>query len=281
MTNLTHNYADVGEVMLHYVVQGEGFPVVLLHGCPQTWYEWRYQIPALAKKYRVIAPDHRGLGDSSRPVTGYDTKTMANDIWQLMVSLGIDNCYMVGHDWGGGTAFSLAAQHPIAVRKLVCLDVAIPGDGADFSQNGRRWHHSLFRTLDLPEALFYGRENLILHWFYDHLGYVPNCINDEDRAEYLRTYVKPGAMRAMFDIYRALPQDNADNQAFIAENGKLRMPVFALGGGKSFGRGMDTFESLLRVAENVRGGLIPDCGHWVTEEKPEYVTQELLTFFAE
>jgi len=281
VTQLSHHFADLDEVTLHYVTAGSGFPVVLLHGIPQTSHEWRYVIPHLAKHYRVIAPDLRGLGDSSRPATGYDKKTVSNDVWRLLASLGISEFHLVGHDWGGPTAFSLAAQHRDAVKKLAILDVAIPGDGADFSQNGRRWHHPLFRTLDLPEALFQDREHLIINWFFENYGYRPDCISEEDRKEYLRTYVKPGAMRAMYSFYRALPQDAEDNQAMLQRDGKLRMPVLALGGAKGFGRGMETLESLKRVAEDVRGGLIPDSGHWVTEEQPEFIATELLNFFAE
>ena len=282
MTTLTHHHADLGDVLLHYVTAGDGFPIVLVHGIPQTSHEWRYVIPYLAKKYQVIAPDLRGLGDSSHPTEGYDKKTMSNDIWRLMQSLNLPNFYLVGHDWGGPTAFSLAAQHPEAVRRLAILDVVIPGDGADFSQNGRRWHHALFRTPDLPEQLFMGgREHLIINWLFDNYGYLPTCISEDDRKEYLRTYVKPGAMRAMFSIYRALPQDAEDNKAILAANGKLKMPVLALGGNRSFGRGLETMESLQRVAEDVRGGVVNDSGHWVTEEQPEFIATELLKFFGE
>ena len=281
MTTVTQHDADLGDVILHYLKAGSGFPVVLIHGCPQTSHEWRYVIPHLAKKFTVIAPDLRGLGDSSRPVGGYDKKTMSDDIWRLTQSLGIDEFFLVGHDWGGPTAFSLAAQHPDAVRRLAILDVAIPGDGADFSQNGRRWHHALFRTPDLPEQLFFGREHVIINWLFDNYGYLNHCISEEDRREYLRTYVKPGAMRALFEIYRALPKDADDNRAMLAANGKLRMPVLALGGSKSFGRGMEVLESVQRVAEDVRGGLVPDSGHWVTEEQPEFVAAALLEFFTE
>ena len=141
-SRVTHHYADVGEVLLHYVTAGEGPPVVLIHGYPQTWWEWRHQIPVLAEKYTVIAPDMRGLGDSSRPATGYDKKTIANDIWQVVNgTLGHESFYLVGHDWGGPTAYALAAAHPDAVKRLVIIDVPIPGCGGDFSQGGRRWHH--------------------------------------------------------------------------------------------------------------------------------------------
>ena len=106
--------------------------------------------------------------------------------------LKIERFYLVGHDWGGPTAFALACAHQAAVRRLAILDVAIPGDGADFSQNGRRWHHALFRTLDLPEKLFEGREHLVINWLFENYGYLPNCIAEVDRQEYLRTYIKPG-----------------------------------------------------------------------------------------
>ena len=280
MTHIVSQYADIGEGLVHYLTAGEGEPVVLLHGIPQTSHEWRHVMPLLSDRFRLIAPDLRGLGDTFRPATGYDKKTVAADVWRLVHDhLKLDRFHLVGHDWGGPTAFALACAHPQAVRSLAILDVAIPGDGFDFSQNGRRWHHALFRTLDLPEALFQGREHLILDWLFENYGYSPNCIAPADRDEYLRTYRKPGAMRAMFGFYRALPQDAEDNRTFLEANGKLRMPVLALGGNKTFGRGIETLESLQRVAVDVRGGLIPDSGHWVIEEQPEFVARELRKFF--
>ncbi|RPI44523.1 MAG: alpha/beta hydrolase, partial [Hyphomicrobiaceae bacterium] len=132
--DVSHHFADLGDVLLHYVTAGKGPAVVLLHGWPQTWWEWRHVIPALAEKYTVIAPDMRGLGDSSRPLGGYDKKTVANDIWLLVAErLGHSSFFLVGHDWGGPTAFALAAAHPQAVRRLVILDVVIPGGDGDFS----------------------------------------------------------------------------------------------------------------------------------------------------
>jgi len=282
VVTIQRQFADLGEVTLNYLTAGQGDAVVLIHGIPQTSYEWRHIIPRLAETYSIIAPDMRGLGDSSRPASGFDKKTVADDIWRLVRDhLGIEKFFLVGHDWGGPTAFSLAAQHPDAVRKLVILDVAIPGDGGDFSQGGRRWHHALFRTPDLPEKLFAEREELILDWFFETYGFRSDCIPQQDREEYYRTYKKLGAMRCMFEFYRALPQDAADNKAMLERSGKLKMPVLALGGDKSFGRGMETLESLQRVAVDVRGGTIPDCGHWVTEEQPDFIATELLKFFAE
>lgn len=281
LPGLQHGYADVGEVLLHYVTAGEGEPLVLLHGWPQTWYEWRRVLPALSRHFRVIAPDLRGLGDSSRPLGGYDKKTMAEDVWRLLSRhLGIERFCLVGHDWGGPVAFALASAHPEAVRRLAILDVVIPGDGGDFSQGGRRWHHAFHMTGDLPEALVTGRERLYLEWFYRNFAWRPDAIGEEEIEEYLRTYRQPGALRAGFALYRALPQDRADNATAIAK-GKLKMPVLAVGGGRSFGRGAEVEQSLRRVAENVTGAIVPDCGHWIPEEQPQLLLEALLPFLQE
>jgi pimeloyl-ACP methyl ester carboxylesterase len=276
---MEHHHADLGDVRLHYVTAGSGFPVVLLHGWPQSWYEWRHIIPDLANKFRVIAPDLRGLGDSSRPADGYDKQTIGNDIWRLVHDvLGIDAFYLVGHDWGGPTAYAVAAAHPGAVRKLAILDVTIPGDGSpNISQGGRRWHHALHQTLDLPEALVTGREDIYLGWFYRNYGARP--LAEADIAEYLRVYRQPGALRAGFSYYRAIPRDIADNAARIAEGFKLPMPVLALGGDRAWGRGMEVVESLRRLAVDVQGGVVETCGHWMPEEQPEALLRRLLAFF--
>jgi pimeloyl-ACP methyl ester carboxylesterase len=279
---IAHHYFDAGEAVIHYVRAGAGEPVVLLHGWPQSWYCWRKIIPTLAQRYSVIAPDLRGLGDSSRPLQGYEKSVIAQDIWKLVREhLRLDAFLLVAHDWGGPVAFCLAATHPEAVRRLVMLDTAVPGDGSGtFSQHGRRWHHAFHQTADLPEALVAGREEIYLGWFYRHYGYKAGAIEPEDIEEYLRTYRQPGALRAGFAYYRALDQDVAHNQALLAR-GKLGMPVLALGGGKAFGRGAETLASLERVALDVRGGVIDDCGHWMVEEQPEKVTRAILDFFAE
>ena len=281
--NLTHHYFDAGDVTLHYVLAGKGDPLLLLHGWPQSWYCWHKVMPALAEHFSLIAPDLRGLGDSSRPQDGYDKATIAEDIRKLVHDhLKVDSYHLMAHDWGGPVAFALAATYPEHVRKLVMLDTAVPGDGSGtFSQHGRRWHHAFHRTADLPEALVAGREDIYLGWFYRNYGYRPGAITPEDMEEYLRTYRQPGALRAGFSYYRALQQDVAHNESLLEKNGKLTMPVLALGGGKSFGRGIETLESLQRVSEDVRGGVIDDCGHWMQEEQPELVVEQVLAFLGE
>ncbi len=279
-TDLQHGFADLGDVTIHYVTAGQGPAVVLIHGWPQTWYMWRDIIRGLAHRYRVIAPDLRGLGDSARPVAGYDKKTMSDDIWRLAHDvLGEQRLFVAGHDWGGPVAFALAAQHRAAVRRLAIFDAPVPGDGTPVMFNNR-WHHGLHWELDFPEALTAGREDVYLGFFYRNWGGRPDAISQDAQQEYIRAYRLPGAMRAGFNLYRATPQDVADNEAWIAA-GKLRMPVLCYGGPLGRGRGMGAIESWRRVAEDVRGGIAEGCSHWIPEERPQWVIEQLLAFFGE
>jgi pimeloyl-ACP methyl ester carboxylesterase len=278
---LEHHAAKVNNVVLHYVIAGQGDPVVLLHGWPQTWYEWRKIIPALAERYTVIAPDLRGLGDSSKPATGYDKRTVADDIYQLVRQLGFERVLLVGHDWGGPVAYAYASAHSDTVRKLVILDVGIPGaglaDALTFRPSQSIWHIQFHYVRDLPEALITGRERIYLSWFYRGAAYNQSAITAQDIDEYVRCYSAPGALRAGFEYYRAIFDDVAHN----AENAKtkLKMPVLALGGERGFGE--MALRSMQLFAENVRGGVIERCGHWIPEERPDYLIEQLLAFFSE
>jgi pimeloyl-ACP methyl ester carboxylesterase len=278
---LAHHTAALEDVTLHYVIAGSGDPVVLLHGWPQTWYEWRCIIPALADRYTVIAPDMRGIGDSSRPVAGYDKRTIANDIYQLVRKLGFEKIFLVGHDWGGPVAYAYACAHPDDVRRLAILDVTIPGEGWEnirqINRRGGIWHLAFHSVRDLPEALVAGRERLYLSWFYRSAAYDPSAISEADIDEYARCYSAPGAMRAGFEYYRAIFADVDHNK----ENAKtkLKMPVLALGGERGFH--VLPLRSMKELAEDVRGGVVERSGHWIAEERPEYLIDQLTTFFAE
>jgi pimeloyl-ACP methyl ester carboxylesterase len=272
-----HHTAKVNDVLLHYVIAGHGDPVVLLHGWPQTWYEWRKIIPALAERYTVIAPDMRGLGDSSKPAGGYDKRTVAHDIYQLVRQLGFERIFLVGHDWGGPVAYAYACAHPADVLKLVILDVPIPGAGLEHALTFRPrsvWHVQFHYVRDLPEALVTGRERTYLSWFF-RTAYDPTAITEQNIDEYVRCYSAPGGLRAGFEYYRAIFTDVEHN----LENAKtkLRMPVLALGGERGFGE--MTIKSMQQLAEDVRGGVIERCGHWIPEERPGYLTEQLLAFF--
>lgn len=152
----------------------------------------------------------RGLGDSSRPLDGYDSKTRAADLAQLvdLPEVGISGRFhLLGHDWGGPTAFALALTHAARLISFTLVDVTIPGLGVDISQGGRRWHHAFHMTPDLPETLTIGKEKEYLGWFYREFSWNPAGITDEDTEEFCRTYRKSGAMRAGFSYYRNIPTD--------------------------------------------------------------------------
>ena len=261
------------ELRLHYVIGGQGDPVVLLHGWPQTWYEWHHVMPALAKNYTVIAPDLRGLGDSSKPATGYDGNTTAEDIYQLLSQLGLQKIYLVGHDVGVLTAYSYAASHPSNVSKLVILDVPpLPPPGFEDCC----WWFSFHQTPDIPEMLTAGKEREYLTWFY-RFAYNPEAITQADIDKYVASYSAPGGMRAGFEYYRAFPITLEQNREHA--NVKLPMPVLALGGEFSFGSAALT--SMKSLATDVRGGIVPFSGHWIPEERPDFLIKELTTFFRE
>ena len=274
-----HFKTPVNGFLMHYLIGGKGDPVVLLHGWPETSYEWRHIIPELiANNYTVITPDMRGLGDSEKPQTGYDTKTLADDIYQLVKKLGYSKISLVAHDWGGPVAYSYAAAHPNDVNKIVMLDTLLPGFGfeeaGDFSQNGI-WHFSFHSVRDLPEKLISGKEDMYLNWFYDWT-YNQSAITPEDREEYIRQYSKPGALRAGFEYYRAVFEDAKQNKEYAKV--KLDMPILTIGGEQGIGNLTTT--TFQMVANNVTGITFPNTGHFIPEESPNLLVKEILNFLS-
>ena len=283
MGNMTfsHRTASVNGIQLHYVIGGHGDPIVLLHGWPETWYEWHLVMPALAKNHTVIAPDLPGLGESSKPLTGYDGKTVAQDIHQLVTQLGFKTIFLVGHDIGTQIAYSYAAAHPTEVKKLVVMDFTIPG----FGPTGRMplWWPIFHQTPDVPEALVQGKEMMYLSWFYHNLAYNPAAITQADINEFVSHYSAPGGMRAGFEYYRAFPQDAIQNMNYSKT--KLTMPVLAVGAGyiPTLG-GNITMPTVIygmkTLAQNVQGITVPNSGHWIPEEQPVFLVKLLNNFFS-
>lgn len=273
----THHAALANGIRLHYVHAGSGDPVVLLHGWPQTWYMWRKIIPALAERYTVIAPDLRGFGESAKPVDGYDKKTVAEDVHELVRQLGLGRIFLVGHDLGGPVAYAYAWAHPGEVRRLVILDTALTIDDAEFAEFYKRLFHLSFHAQpDIAVALVSGRERTYLTHFYRNC-YNPGAFSAADIDEYVTCFSAPGAMRASMAHYGALPLD-LEHRKEMAKR-KLEMPVLALGGEMSFGKRV--LRSCEQVAQDVRGGAIAGCAHWIAEEQPEELARRLLAFFAE
>ncbi len=278
----THHQKTVNGFRMHYVMAGSGYPLVLLHGWPQSWYEWRHVIPALAERFTVIAPDLRGLGDSEKPMTGYDKRTLASDVAELLRQLGHDRVGVIGHDWGGAVAFYLAYDHRELVQRLFVLDM-IPG----LIRAGEAFPHAL--ALKINHVFFHGgnpdwatmlvSQNIdgYLRRFLTTLdfNYSPNVFSEQDIAEYVRVNSLPGSIRAGFQWYATGLREDADNLA--AATIPLTIPVRVYGGDTFLGDVRSHWEA---VAEQVDGGIVPQCGHFIPEEQPAFVIEQSLDFFA-
>jgi pimeloyl-ACP methyl ester carboxylesterase len=281
-TTFTHGMADIEPgLRLHYVTAGEGArTVVLLHGFPQTWWEWRYVIPELVNTgFRVVAPDYRGAGHSWRPLGGYDKRTMAADIHRLLRQhLGIQQpIVLVGHDIGLMVAYAYAQAHRDDVSELVVMDAPLPGTAVfdRLRADPRVWHFAFQGARDIPEMLVAGRERPYLQAFFNARCFDP--IDEADLSIYASAYAAPGAMRAGFELYRAFDQDAEDNRDALSRNGKLTMPVLAVGGATSTS-GPLVEEMMREVATDVMGLRVPGAAHWIAEENPRSFNEALLRF---
>ncbi len=287
---LKHGTAELEPgVRLHYVTAGNGSrTMVLLHGYPQTWWEWRHVLgPLVREGWRVIAPDYRGAGSSSKPPAGYDKRTMAADIYKLLREhLRVTGqATVVGHDIGMMVAYAFASEFPKAVHKLVLMEAPLPGTAAYDAtvattklNNATMWHFFFHNAQNnLAESLTAGRERLYLQHFYERLAFNQGAITAADLDLYASHYAAAGAMRAGFEVYRAFDRDAEDNRAALKKHGKLTVPVLALGGTSSFYLPIAK-EMLAEVAKHVTVAPIPDAGHWIAEENPEALLKELLKF---
>jgi pimeloyl-ACP methyl ester carboxylesterase len=274
-----HRTEQLPGVRLHYVVAGAGEPVILLHGWSQTWYEWRHILPALAEQFTVVAPDLRGLGDSSNPGGGFDKKTVAGDVRELARRLDLGPVALVGHDHGASVAYAYAAQWPDEVRRLALVEMALIGAGgeAGMDNSGFRglWHLSFQGAGPIADALVHGRERMYLSWFYKHFLYDPAAISEDDVDVYARAYAAPGKLG--FGYYRAFEQDALDTREFAKS--KLTIPVLAVGGDSCLGGIVAATAGA--VAEDVREAVLPRCGHFPPEERPRELLDVLLPFLRE
>jgi pimeloyl-ACP methyl ester carboxylesterase len=260
----------------HCVCAGSGEPVFLLHGFPQTWHEWRHVLPELATRHSVVAVDLKGAGFSDKPAVGYDKVTMAGELDQLRQRLGFASVQVVGHDIGAMVAFAWAATCPQAVSKLVILDVPLPGVSIwqQLFADPRVWHFAFFGKRDLPELLIAGRERLFVEHFIRDRAYNQGGISDEDLDVFARAFAQPGAARGAFEWYRTFGKDVTDNLRYSAD--KIKTPVLALGGDQRWGPVLVGLIS--ELAENVTGGSIRNCGHWIVEEQPRELLDALGRF---
>ncbi|HXH85487.1 MAG TPA: alpha/beta hydrolase [Nitrospira sp.] len=276
VSRMENRVGEVNGVRIHYLIDGKGDPVVLLHGYAQNSHMWRPLISELAKTHTVIAPDLRGFGDSSKPETGYDKKTMASDIHALTELLGLARIGIAGHDIGLMVAYAYAARCSGEVNKIALMDAFLPGVG-DWKQVWLLrdlWHFHFYGKT--PLALVEGRERIYFEHFWNDFAADPNhSVSEADRQLYAAAYAQPGAMRAGFEVFRAFEQDATDFGGFSKI--KLKMPMLVLTGEKASGEFLIAQGRL--VADHVDGVVIKGSGHWLIDEAPDQVIPKLLAFF--
>ncbi len=279
-----NGFAEVNGTRLHYVEGGQGTPVVLLPGWPQTWWAFHQIMPKLAEKHHVIAVDIRGMGSSDKPKSGYDKKNMARDIYELIKKLGYDRAHIVGHDIGSHMAYPFAAMYPEATISTTYLDVAgLPDYVRDikllpekdtstpFRENFFIWWFAFHQVHDMPAELIEGRAHIYQKWFWDSLLFKQEALSERDRAVYAHAYNSKDAIRAGDGWYQSFPQDLEDNRKFPE---KIDVPSLGIGG---IGNGLlvDFMKARIKTPQFKP---LPDTGHYVAEEEPEKVGQYITEF---
>ncbi|MBL1076549.1 alpha/beta hydrolase [Nocardia sp. 2] len=278
-----HEFAEIDGVRMHYVTGGSGSPVVLIHGWPQTWYGWWPIMPALAEHHTVYAVDLPGLGDSVGSPTGYDKATLARYVHSLIADrLGIQDARVVGHDFGAAVAFQYASEFPADTARLGYLDLPLPGPAIDAATyRNMSWHIAFHTQRRVPEAVVGDDVREYLALFYPQVSYggtafggtsTRSPFTDAEIDEFARTYSRPEALSAGFELYRALDQDVRDTTAAATTT----VPTLLM---TAQGQ-LDPVRATLapRVTTIVRAVDVPNAGHWLVEENPQFVTAELLQF---
>ncbi|WP_022825002.1 alpha/beta fold hydrolase [Hymenobacter norwichensis] len=286
LPGFTNHYATVNGVRLHYVEGGSGPALVCLPGWPQTWYSYHPIAAELAQHYRVLLVDIRGMGSSDKPAAGYDKKTMAQDIYELLRHLGIAKASLLGHDIGGMVAASFAFNYPQATNRLIIADGAHPSEGMRQmpllpaagafkekmdGQYPYAWWMAFNQVKELPEQLLAGRFHLLLDYLFAYVMLDDSRMSAFDRAVYAAAYNEPDSIRAANAWYQTFEQDIVDAGTY----GRLAMPVLGLGSCVSYSY---LQMSLPYVAENVEVVGILDSGHYMYEEKPAEVLKAVLSF---
>jgi pimeloyl-ACP methyl ester carboxylesterase len=279
-SNFQNGYATVNGVRLHYVAGGSGAPLFLLPGWPETWWEYRDVMPALAQHHRVIAVDLRGMGGSDKPAGGYDKKTMAGDIYGLVQALGYRKADIAGHDIGSQVAFSYAVNYPQGTNRIAMLDVLHPDSSyyeipmlAPPTGGFAPWWFSFNQLTTLPEELLAGRAQYLIDWMFDSFLVNQAAIGPVDRAIYAAAYNQPGAIAGSTGWYRAFAQDIVD----LGTYGKVQAPVLGLVSSLFYPQ---MSAVLPTQAVNATVVEVQNAGHYFIEEQPQFVIDQFNAFFS-
>ncbi|MBB4912889.1 alpha/beta fold hydrolase [Actinophytocola algeriensis] len=272
LPGFSHGTVAVEGTTLHYVRGGSGPPLVLLHGWPQTWWEWAKIMPALAERHTVIAFDLPGAGESSIPSGGYDKVTTAKRIREGVHKLGYTKVSLLGHDTGALVAYPYARDYPAEVVRLAVLETPLSGFGLE-DLYGVSFHLGLNQTAaPVPERIIDNDDvPTFLGWLFSGARH-PDRI---DQAAFFSAYSSPARRTAGYEYYRAFAGDAANNQA----NAHKRLPMPVLAMGAEFAFGPLVANSFSQVGNDVRGVVAPDSGHWIAEENTAFLDACAELFF--
>ncbi|WP_375483184.1 alpha/beta fold hydrolase [uncultured Mycobacterium sp.] len=267
--------ASVNDTVIHYVRGGHGPTVVLIHGFPQDWYEWRRIMPRLAKRFTVVAVDLRGVGGSAPSASHYAATELASDIRHLLDQLGLGAAHLVGHDIGGSVAYAFARAFPEWTSTAIIIEAPIPGiePRFDLAIEAPMWHVAFHMTPDLPEVLVAGRQAVYFRYFFDEFTQEDDVISDADVQHYAHAYRDPDHLPAAFEFYRAMPA----NMSYNAEQKcPTDIPLLLVGGEHLFGPMFPRLAANLRANygwENVQTHMVKGAKHYLPEEKPNDIAE--------
>jgi pimeloyl-ACP methyl ester carboxylesterase len=303
---IVHRYVPVRGLTLHCAVAGHGPLVILLHGFPECWYSWRHQLAALATRFTVVAPDLRGYNESDKPssVRAYELSELVADVEALIAAFGAEDAAIVGHDWGGGIAWTFAMERPRLTRRLAVLNCPHPAIFAEALRTDRRqlarsWYMFFFQIPWLPERLLGARHAAAIGRAFTNSSVVRDAITPEDLRVLRDAASQPGALRSAINYYRAIfrQQARADAPAWLrrrlgwttdppprrtlADWPRITAPTLLVWGEqdvalrKELTAGMDP---LFTTPPRIH--YVPESGHWVQQECPALVNQLLLEHLA-
>lgn len=279
---MTHQYIQANGIRFHYVEEGQGPLLILLHGFPECWYGWRNQIPELSKTFRVVAPDMRGYNLTEKPqkVSDYEIEKLADDIAALIKTLGYEKAFVTGHDWGAAVAWAVASFHPEVVEKLAILNVPHPAEMSrafmefNWKQWVRSWYIFFFQLPWLPEKVV-GTKRFFTQSF-NKMAMNPNAFNEEDIAVYTEAFSQPGAVRSAIAYYRAAFRSVFKKQSFP----KIKCPVLVLWGVQDTALGVElTYNTAAHCLQKPEILYDESSGHFVQHDNPEWVNAHLERFF--
>lgn len=281
-----HEFVNIDGLRMHYVTQGTGKLVLLLHGFPDFWYVWRYQIPELAKHFRVVAPDLRGYNKTDKPsgVENYRLHLLAGDILGLIKALGETRAIIIGHDWGGVVAWSFAAFNPEHTEKLVILNAPHPNAYTSrakrsFRQLQKSWYIFFFQLPDVPEKVLSRNDYFFLKSMVKLSFVKKEALTDEDLRLCAEAWSQPGALTAMVNYYRA----NMNPSILFSERTiafpKITSPTLIVWGEQDVALSRSLIENTEEFVDaSYSMKYVPNCGHWVQLEQPKLVNKYIDDF---